>query len=115
MNNVYYITNHISGGVNVLGENSILKDKSCLTLVLFVFIILSFQNWHFSNLTNQNQELINLNKEVLSSYKDLIDNQLKYNQDVHYMRITAESLEKQNKELIEKTERLNQLFFGQMY
>lgn len=99
----------------MLRENFILKDKNYILLVLFIFIILSFQNWYFGSLTSQNQELININKEVLSSYKELIDNHLKYSEDVHYMRITAENLEKQNKELMEKTERLNELFFDQMY
>ena len=110
-----YTTNHISGGIDVLRENFILKDKNYILLVLFIFVILSFQNWYFGSLTSQNQELININKEVLSSYKELIDNHLKYSEDVHYMRITAENLEKQNKELMEKTERLNELFFDQMY
>ena len=59
----------IQGGIYVLGENYILKDKNYLTIILFIFIMLSFQNWHFGSLTNQNQELIDLNKEVLSSYK----------------------------------------------
>ncbi|MBU5674868.1 hypothetical protein KQI88_00370 [Alkaliphilus sp. MSJ-5] len=99
----------------MLRENFILKDKNYILLVLFIFVILSFQNWYFGSLTSQNQELININKEVLSSYKELIDNHLKYSEDVHYMRITAENLEKQNKELMEKTERLNELFFDQMY
>lgn len=115
MNKVYYTTNHVSGGIDVLDENSVLKDKNHLILILFIFIILSFQNWYFSKLTNQNHELINLNKEVLSTYKNLLNNQLQYNEDVHYMRITAENLEKQNKELMQKTERLNDLFFQQIY
>jgi len=112
---VYYITNHVSEGDDALVENSFLKDKNYLILSIFICIILLFQNWYFGQLTNQNQELVNLNKEVLSSYKDLIDNQLKYNEDVHYMRLTAENLEKQNKELMDKTEKLNDLFFDQMY
>ena len=62
----------------MLNENYILKDKNYLALILFIFIMISFQSWHFNNLINQNQELINLNKEVLSSYKDLIDNHIKY-------------------------------------
>jgi len=115
LNKVYYITNHLLEGDDVLVENSFLKDKNYLILSIFICSILLFQNWYFSQLTSQNQELVSLNKEVLSSYKDLIDNQLSYSEDVHYMRVTAENIEKQNNELMDKTERLNELFFGQMY
>lgn len=96
----------------MLNENYILKDKDHLALVLFIFIMISFQSWHFTNLTNQNRELIDLNKEVLSSYKDLIDNHIKYSEDICYVKSTAQHLEKQNKELVQKTEKLNELFFN---
>jgi len=106
----------------VLGENHILRDKNSLILIVFICIILLFQNQYLTQLNSQNQELIDLNREVLSSYKDLLDSQLKYSEDVHYMRVTAENIEKQNKEIIEetenlmeKTEKLNELFFDQMY
>ncbi|ABW19877.1 hypothetical protein [Alkaliphilus oremlandii] len=99
----------------MLNESSILKDKNYLMLGLFICIILIFQNFYFNELMAQNQELIHLNKEVLSSHKDLIENQLKYTEDVHYMRITAQNLEEQNNELMNKAERLNELFFVQMY
>lgn len=96
-------------------ENHILRDKNYLILIFFVCSIILFQNWYLSKLTNQNQELINLNKEVISSYEDFLDKQLQYTEDVHYMRITAENIKKQNQDLIDKTERLNNLFFDQMY
>lgn len=98
----------------MLGESYILKDKNYLAIILFIFIMLSFQNWHFNNLTNQNQELINLNREVLSSYKDLIDNNIKYSENMRNMKIIAEHLEKQNNELMKNTEELNNLFFDRM-
>lgn len=98
----------------MLNENYILKDKNYLALILFIFIMISFQSLHFSNLTNQNQELINLNKEILLSYKDLIDNHIKYSEDICYVKSTAEHLEKQNGELMQKTEKLNDLFFNQI-
>ncbi len=107
------MTNNFIGGIYMLNENYILKDKNYLALMLFIFIMISFQSWHFSSLAAQNQELININKEVLSSYKDLIDNHIKYSEDVCYVKSTAEHLEKQNKELIQKTERLNNFFFNQ--
>ncbi len=97
------------------GENFILKDKNYLILGIFISIIISFQYWYFAQLTSQNQELINLNMEVLSSYKELIDTQLTYKEDVHYMKLTVENLEKQNVELMKEAEKLNELFFGQMY
>ena len=99
----------------MLGENYILKDKNYLILIGFICTILLFQNWYFSQLAYQNQEIINLNREMLSTYTNLIDTQLKYNEDVHYMRVTAENIEKQNKELMDKTEKLNEIFFDQMY
>ena len=74
--------------------------------------MISFQSWHFNSLTIQNRELIDLNKEVLSSYKDLIDNHIKYSEDIHYVKSTAAHLEKQNGELMQKTEKLNALFFN---
>ncbi|HZX20925.1 MAG TPA: hypothetical protein VFF25_00900 [Clostridia bacterium] len=97
----------------MLNENYILKDKNYLSLILFIFVMIFFQNLHFNNLTNQNQELINLNKEILSSYKDLIDNHIRYSEDICYVKSTAEHLEKQNGELLQKTEKLNDLFFNQ--
>jgi len=97
----------------VLNENYILKDKNYLALILFIFIMISFQSWHFSSLTTQNRELIDLNKEVLSSYKDLIDNHIRYSENICYVKSTAEHLEKQNEELMQKTERLNNFFFSQ--
>ncbi len=97
----------------MLNENYILEDKNHLALILFIFVIISFQSWHFSRLTCQNRELINLNKEVLSSYKDLIDHHITYSKDIRYVKTTAEHLEKQNDGLIQKTEKLNNLFFNQ--
>ncbi len=97
----------------MLNENYILKDKNYLALILFIFIMISFQSWHFSSLTTQNRELIDLNREVLSSYKDLIDNHIKYSENICYVKSTAEHLEKQNEELMQKTERLNNFFFSQ--
>ncbi|HZK57372.1 MAG TPA: hypothetical protein VFD17_03590, partial [Clostridia bacterium] len=66
----------------MLDENYVLKDKNYLALVLFILIMAFFQSWHFISLTNQNQELIDLNKEILLSYKDLIDNHIKYSEDI---------------------------------
>lgn len=99
----------------MIEENYILKDKNYFILIVFIFSILLVQNWYFSQLAFQNQELINLNKEMLSTYTDLIDSQLKYNEDIHYIRVTAENLKEQNKELMDKTEKLNEIFFGQIY
>lgn len=82
--------------------------------MLFIFIMISFQSLNFNNLVYQNQELINLNREILSSYKDLIDNHIKYSEDICYVKSTAEHLEKQNGELMQKTEQLNDLFFNQI-
>ena len=96
----------------MLNENNVLKDKNYLALILFIFIMAFFQSWHFSSLANQNQELIDLNKEILSSYKDLIDNHINYSKDICYIKSTAEGLEKQNGELMQKTEKLNNLFFN---
>ncbi len=92
-------------------ESYAFKERNYLAVILVIFIMLSFQNWYFNSLTSQNQELINLNKEVLSSYKDLIDNTLKHSENIGHMKTIAEHLEKQNNELMKNTESLNNLFF----